>query len=208
MKYILMIVSMFFSGLVQAEIKSQYSTSYYDFEAKDINSLVESIKVKGPKVGNKAVWASITWELNTEFSFSSTSSHCSLVVQSMELVANLALPNWLNIQSQNDELQGWWINYSNFILDHENLHFDNAMASAKGFELKLLEMPEQLTCKEVKLEYLTLKHQFLSGAGMADKQIDIIAKRRFNSNEKLFAPLKSYSNVVFESGGMRSYISM
>ena len=69
-------------------------------------------------------------------------------------------------------------------------------------------MQQQPDCKEAKLVYLDLKHQFLDDVAKLDRQIDSRSKRTFNANSELFVPLKGHSSVVFESGGMSSFISL
>lgn len=208
MKRATVLASLVFSSVSQAEIQSTYIKNYYDFNAQDIKGLVASVKKTGPKVGDKTVWASIKWQLNTEYSFRSSDEGCNLVIKDMVLVAEVQLPKWQNIQKHDIGLRNWWKSYFAFVEQHENLHFDNALASAKQFELTLFNMPAQLDCNKVRMEYLALKHQFIYGAGIKDQQIDLAAKRLIDSKTELFSPLKSYSNVSFGSNSMSSYISL
>jgi len=208
MKYILLLFSIVFSGGSLAEIKSRYNTNYYHFDAESIENLVENVKKTGPKMNDKTVWAKINWELHTEYYFESNETSCHILIESMELVATLQLPNWRDIKKQSLKTRDWWGEYSSFILEHENSHFDNALLSAQRFETKLLDIPAQLSCKKAELEYFALKEQFISDVSILDKETDLSAKRIYKSNHKLFSPLKGHSSVVFESGGMSSYITL
>jgi predicted secreted Zn-dependent protease len=202
MKYILLIVVVFFNAVAQAEIKSSYHTNYFDFNAKDFKSLVEAVKVVGPIINDKNAWASIKWELITEYNFYSSDIGCSLTVDSMELIANIQLPKWRNIENQKRYLRKWWAEYYSFISKHEHSHLNSAMASAKIFRLKLLEMPVQQDCSIAKSTYFTLKRQFMKEVAQADRQIDNRVRRVFNSNDKLFIPLKKHAPIVFRSGAI------
>jgi len=202
MKYVLLIIFVFFNGVVQAEIKSSYQTNYFYFDAKDFDSLVEAVKVVGPKVNNKNAWASIKWELITEYHFNTSDIGCTIRVGNMELVANIQLPQWRNIENQKQYLQKWWAEYYSFVSKHEYQHLNSAMASAKAFRLKLLELPIQQNCKTAKSTYFTLKSQFLKVVAQEDRKIDIRIRRMFNANDKLFIPLKKNAPKVFASGAI------
>jgi len=208
MKYLAVFITLVFCSTAQAEVKFQYTTNYYSFDASDIESLVKEVKVSGPKIGANTAWAVIKWDLNTVYSFSSTDNGCNIVIDEMELKANVTLPNWQDIENKRASIREWWWDYTAFIEQHENLHFDSALSSAKNFEEQLLKMDEQPDCKQVKSMYLTLKSAFLDNVEINDKKIDKRSKRQFDSNDKLFSPLNNHSSVSFESGGMSSFIRL
>jgi len=208
MKYVLFVSLFVFSHFVRAEVSYQYTNSYYDFSADNIKGLIKAVKNQGPKVGIKNAWAIVKWDLNTEYSFKTSEEGCKIVVESMDLLANVTLPKWTNIQNQTNTLQSWWAEYLKFITEHEGFHFDNALISAKEFETTLLDMPVEENCTKVKSKYLALKHRLLITVQVKDRQIDSSSKKRFYSNEKLFSPLNRQTSVVFESGGMSSYIAL
>lgn len=199
---------MSFCCLAQAEVKFQYTTNFYEFDAHGIGDLVKKIKEKGPKIGNKDAWAIIKWDLNTQYSFKSTKNGCNIVVDDMELVANVTLPSWQDVKNKSAFIRDWWGKYTVFIKQHEDLHFESALTSANKFEKQLLSMNEQLDCKKVRLNYLILKNQFIVNVDLDDKKIDKRTKRLFYSSDKLFSPLNNHSSVTFESGGMSSYIRL
>ena len=60
----------------------------------------------------------------------------------------------------------------------------------------------------MKSKYLSLKHKLLIDVGVVDRHIDQDSKVRFYSNERLFAPFSNQLSVVFNSGGMSSYIGL
>jgi predicted secreted Zn-dependent protease len=134
MKRILILASLLFCCVTQAEVKFHYDTSYYSFDANDIESMVEKVRDKGPKIGTKAAWAIIKWDLNTVYSFRSTEKGCNIIVDNMELVANVTLPKWQDVINKRTEIKNWWRDYTAFITQHENLHFESALASANIFE--------------------------------------------------------------------------
>jgi len=208
MKYLSILIMSLFCCLAQAEVKFQYTANYYKFDALDISDLVKNIKEKGPKIGGKDAWAIIKWDLNTQYSFKSTDSGCNIVIDDIELVANVTLPNWQDVKGKSAFIRDWWGKYSAFIKQHEDLHFESALSSAKTFEKQLLKMKEQVDCKKVKLKYLILKSQFIVNVNLDDKKIDKRSKRLFDSSDKLFAPLNNHGSVSFESGGMSSYIRL
>lgn len=190
----------------QAEVTSHYTTTHYSFNARDVEDLVQKIKSKGPKIGSKTAWAIINWNLTTQYSFSSTEQGCNIVVEDMEVLANVVLPNCKNIKNKKADIQNWWKEYYAFMEKHEDLHFESALTSAKDFEQKLFEMEEQPDCKKVRYKYLMLKKEFLDNVNLVDKSIDKNTSQQFYTNVKLFSPLKKFSPIVFESGGMSSFI--
>lgn len=208
MKYLIIIISLLFSCFSQAEVKTEYTIIQYNFDAKNIESMVAKVKSEGPKIGGNSAWAAIKWDLVTEYSFSSNDSGCKIVIDEMELIANVTLPNWQDIEKKSTAIQNWWRKYLSFIEQHENLHFEGALTSAKDFEKQLYKMPIEQDCKEIKSNYLRLKRAFIKDVAIIDLDIDKKSSLIFNSNHKLFRPLKNHSPVVFESGGMASYIQM
>ena len=208
MKYLAVLLMLLLCCLARAEVKFQNTTDYYSFDARGIEDLVKEIKIKGPKIGANSAWATITWDLNTLYSFKSTESGCSIVVDEMELKANVTLPNWKDVNNKRAYIRDWWEKYSTFMKQHENLHFESALASATKFEKQLFEMEEQPDCTQVKSMYLTLKKEFIDNVDLNDKKIDQRSKRKYYSNDKLFSPLNNHSSITFESGGMSSYIRL
>lgn len=191
-----------------AEVSFEYESSFYDINAYGIDQLTEQIRNEGPNIGSRNSWAVLNWDLNTFYHFESDESGCKFVAEEVEVIAQVTLPRWINLDENKDWVRAWWKDFYAFLSSHENAHFDNVYQAAKSLEQQITELAPSKDCKQAKQEYLHLKHTLLDSVLRQDRRLDATAKKLFFSNKKLFTPLKKGARIVFESGAMRSYIGL
>ncbi|WP_426358332.1 DUF922 domain-containing protein [Pseudocolwellia sp. HL-MZ19] len=191
------------------KVSADVSVSYYDVKADSVDDLFEKIKINGPKVNNKSAWATLRWDLNTEYHFKRTSNtRCRFVTREVSVIAEIILPNWENINEQENDLQRWWKKFSKYIEDHENKHLDNIIYNSKVMTEKIKDLPFFDGCSGARNNYLSVKHDILGAIRKADKIIDKNTFRDIQDNKPLFRYLpRQMRSITIESGGMQSYIT-
>jgi predicted secreted Zn-dependent protease len=191
-----------------AKVNTQVTHSYYEVQANSISKLISEVKKNSPKLGDKNVWAIIKWDLYTEYRFKSVNNQCKLYPVNIEVVADITLPHWVNLDINSSPMKNWWRKYLNFMTLHENSHYENVYKEALIFEQELNNFQFEQNCIIAKQKFFALKHKYIEKVNQRDKQLDLSAKARFYSSDSLFAPLKEKATVVFESGLMNSFIAL
>lgn len=201
-------ISVFYTSAA-AEVKPTLTTTYYDLNAKNVSSLVKNVKKSGPKYNGKSVWAMLKWDLQVEYSFKSNQSGCRLVVDKVEVIANISLPNWLERKEEKPKNNHWWIEFSNFIKEHELKHYNNVFHQATVLEKAISNNALFDSCHFARINYLDQKTKTIDKIRIKDTEIDIEAVKLYSSNNALFEPLRSITGgLVIESGFMKSFVGM
>jgi len=189
------------SVLVKAEISSKYTVNHYELNAHNLSLLVEKMKKFGPKsLSNIKIWASIKWDLDTEFNYRTEKGLCWLDVQNIEVIAKSQLPQWTNINTVSYSTKEWWKKFYKFLYDHEQLHFNNVLNGAAVLEKSLATMNAFDTCKKTKKEYLRIKNDVLYAIELADFELDMDSKSEFYSNPELYTPIMALTGIRIDSG--------
>ncbi|MCO4797638.1 MAG: DUF922 domain-containing protein [Colwelliaceae bacterium] len=201
-------ISVFYNSAI-AEVKPTLTTTYYDINAKNVSSLVKNVKKSGPKYNGKSVWAMLKWDLQVEYSFKSNQAGCRLVVEKVEVIANISLPNWLEREEEKRKENHWWVEFSSFINKHEIKHYENVLQQATVLEKVISNNELFESCHFARLNYLDQKTKTIDKIRIKDTEIDIEAVKLYSSNNALFEPLRSITGgLVIESGFMKSFIGI
>ncbi|GLX79277.1 hypothetical protein tinsulaeT_26170 [Thalassotalea insulae] len=212
MKSLLIFICLFANcqlAYAEIEIGKELDITYYQVSGKNIEELRQSVKENGPSMATgKKLWAKAAWEIVTEYHFKTLESGCLISVSSMKVVADVSLPQWRDVDSLSTKTKEWWQEFSEFMYQHENLHVDNVINEAKALKQAITKQQPLPSCELARNKYFFLKREYLAEINFNDVKIDRAAMQRFNSNERLFEPLKASGGLVIESGGMRSIISL
>ncbi len=208
-KALLAVILMISSQFVYAKVEKKLSIEYYPVKGKNVEELRDSVRENGPSMATgRKLWAKAAWEIVTEFHFKSVETGCLFIVDNIAVVADVSLPKWQNVDMRSPKTLAWWQEFSQFMSEHENLHVDNVVKQASALEQKLIQLEPAGSCNLARQKYFFLKQEYLAEINFNDVKIDKAALQRFNSNERLFEPLRALGGLSIESGGSRSIISL
>ena len=196
------------SAYCHSSTANKLSYHYYDIEVNKVSRLFDFVKKAGPKVGGRNAWATLNWDLNTEYMLRSTEDGCRLIANQVYVVGQATLPQWKNSHLLTKSDQKWWLEFSQFILEHEKNHYQNALVGVEHIVSNLKEQPISDTCSQAKQKYYSIKNDALNKVHKLDLKLDKLTRRRFASNERLFSRLKSGQNLVVQSSFIQGYMGL
>lgn len=206
---ILAFILMLSSFASKAELSSKLEVTEYPLTANNLAELVKALKSNGPKFGKRSVWAVIQWDLTVQYRYRTVSGKCHVVTESIDVVGDISLPNWSDIDSKSESIQTWWQEFYQFIKAHETLHYDNVVNHAKWLKTELENSTGFDTCDLARQHYLRKKYEAIQLITEVDRSIDRKAKVTYSNNSALFEPLRAVSGgLVIQSGFMNSYIGL
>lgn len=198
----------YFIGTCHASTSNSLSYEYYDIEVDKVSKLYNFVKKAGPKVGERNAWATLDWDLNTEYELRSVKGGCRFIAKDVYVVGKVTLPKWTKSKDLTDSDKKWWSEFSQFILDHEKNHYNNTLIGAEEIVSEIKNIPVTESCKKAREEYLSIKHKALNKIHKLDLQLDKQTRRKFAGNDKLFARLKNGQTLVVQSSFMRGYLGL
>jgi len=192
-----------------ANVKATLNITHYDIHAKTVAQAIKQIRSNGPKSSGLDAWALFRSDISTEYRFQSDATGCSLLADNTTVLGEIIVPKWINIAQTSPKTQRWWRDFSAFILEHENLHYQATLEQAKELNSAIVQLEKAKTCKLARNQYLSLKHKMLNNIAIADKKVDVQSQQKLYDQPRLLRQLEPHlgTRFTFESGLMRSVIA-
>jgi len=199
MKMLIFIALCCVNSFAQALIQTSIIEKSYQFSADDVLEMMNEVRGKGPKSkGGLDTWAMLYTDITTKFDFRTTEQGCQFNVVTVSVIAEMKLPDWADIQRQDEKIQQWWITYISYLKEHELMHYSTAKKHAKSL-LKKMNLPHKdLSCPQLREKYLGYKFEMLSGMRREDQNIDAASMIQLHKDKELMGPLTEFSGYKIQ----------
>ena len=170
------------SALAETEIT--LSSKYYQFNAHDKKSIWKGIVAHSPKVSladyaqHKVVVGLTEWNLRYHYTFRVALYRCEIKKYAVDVNIAIHLPYWQNKWEASEPLQKSWDQYVRMVSDHENIHKEYAIRTAKRIDRGISELGVFKGCGELKKEV-----EAISRRHMQQNNAD---NRWFDAKEKIY----------------------
>ncbi len=146
------------SASALAKTETSLSSKYYQFNAHDKKSIWKGIVAHSPKVSMKAhvqhkVVVGLTeWSLRYHYTFRVGLYRCEIKKHSVDVNVAIHLPYWENKWEAPELLQRSWDQYVRMVSDHEDIHKEYAIRTAKRLDKSINDLGVFKGCNELKEE--------------------------------------------------------
>jgi predicted secreted Zn-dependent protease len=110
-----------------ADVRVNYTIEYYDVTGSTISEIGYEFKQKGPVGHNTGRRHAATTVVRTSVSVVSSSTYCKPSDFIIDLHIRQIFPNWINRHQGSSSLQRKWDEWIKAVVDHENVHRDEAV---------------------------------------------------------------------------------
>ncbi len=154
------------STSIRAETEVSLSSKYYQFNAHDKKSIWKGIISHSPKVSlkdyaqHKVVVGLTEWSLRYHYTFRVGLYRCEIKKHSVDVRVAIHLPYWENKWEAPEVLQKSWDQYVRMVSDHEDVHKEYAIRTAKRLDKDISELEVFKGCGELKkaIEAISQRH--------------------------------------------------
>ncbi|MBV1920015.1 MAG: DUF922 domain-containing Zn-dependent protease [Pseudomonadales bacterium] len=153
-----------------AETEVSLSSKYYQFNAHDKKSIWKGIVAHSPKVSledyaqHRVVVGLTEWSLRYHYTFKVSLYRCEIKKHSVNVNIAIHLPYWENKWEASPSLQQSWDQYVRMVSDHEDIHKEYAIRTAKRLDKGISELGVFKGCNELK------------------EEVDVISQRHMQQN--------------------------
>ena len=143
---------------VRAETEITLTSKYYQFNAHDKKSIWKGIVTHSPKVSladyaqHKVVVGLTEWNLRYHYTFRVGLYRCEIKKHSVDVSIAIHLPYWENKWEASEPLQKSWDQYVRMVSDHEDIHKEYAIRTAKRLDKDISELGVFKGCNALKKE--------------------------------------------------------
>jgi len=186
------------TSIAQATVNASLREVSYQFNADGVMKMTEEVRDKGPK-SNRGLdtWAILYTDITAKYDFRTTEHGCQFGEVEVDVLAEVVLPQWGDIQAQGEKIQQWWLGYTTYLKEHELMHYSVAKKHAEEL-LKKMKLPHHnQSCQDLKVTYFSYKHEMLAAMKRADKNIDFKSTINLHNNRELMGPLKEFISNNF-----------
>lgn len=195
-------------AVAYASTQQSLTVEYFDFYAKDIKQAIAEIKKNGPKSGQLDTWGMLYTDIDTHYTLRSNDTQCYVKPQKIEVIGEMHIPRWLNVENTSQTTQRWWQAFSKFVKQHEINHFDLAKSVAQSYFQSLHQMTPAQNCATAKNQYYRLKRNMQREIVRQDDLLDQRTQKTFLQQKTISQPIIEAlgTNATIESGMMRNIV--
>ena len=117
---------------------------YYDLTGTTAKDLQAAVKKLGPQ-GRYAGYTE--WQVTWAFQSTRLETGCSVSSITIKVDVTITLPQWTNSSDGAHDLRLWWNLSMRDLRKHEQIHVDNAVATARAIEQALKDLPPATDCQ-------------------------------------------------------------
>ncbi len=141
-----------------AKTQTSLASKYYQFNAHDKKSIWKGIVAHSPKISMKehaqhrVVVGLTEWSLRYHYTFRVGLYRCEIKKHSVDVSVAIHLPYWENKWEASESLQRSWDQYVRMVSDHEEIHKEYAIRTAKRLDKDISDLGVFKGCNALRKE--------------------------------------------------------
>jgi predicted secreted Zn-dependent protease len=143
---------------------------YYDVTGTTEKELQAAVKKLGPQ-GRYTGYTE--WQVVWAFQAERTESGCSVSAVTTKVDATITLPRWVNSSEGAYDLRLWWNLSVRDLRRHEQIHVDNAIATAKAIEQAVQQLAPATDCPTLEADVARTANAVVEEGRRKDGSYDI-----------------------------------
>ncbi len=156
--FAILLFVLIYSPSALAEPEITLSSKYYQFKAHDKKSIWKGIIAHSPKISledhaqHKVVVGLTEWSMRYDYIFRVGLYRCEIKKHSVDVNIVIHLPYWENKWEASESLQQSWDQYVRMVSDHEGIHKEYAIRTARRLDKGISALGVFKGCNELKEE--------------------------------------------------------